>query len=332
MKIDRRRYPGTRRLVGGGCAAALLIYFSSFSGLHAKDEAKAEGAVATRMQNVMFHFTTTSAVHIKTLRGEIVPTGKNAYPIFDDKESFRVRVSGAEITISATDLASVLNSYVFAQAKSPLKLVTAEIMNGKLRMKGKLHDKGDIPFESDGVLSATPDGKIRLHTEKIKALKVPVKGLMDTFGIDIAKLISSGKLAGVQAEGNDLILNIAEILPAPHLDGKVTAIHLEGENIVLIFGTVDGNVKKGPAGNYMSYRGNRLQFGKLLMSDADMTLIDMDSGDPLDFYLDHYKEQLMAGYSKITPSFGLKVFVRDFDKLGKGRAGKEAEEKPASRN
>ena len=36
-------------------------------------------------------------------------------------------------------------------------------------MKGKLHDKGDIPFETEGSLIPTPDGKIRLHSEKIKA-------------------------------------------------------------------------------------------------------------------------------------------------------------------
>ena len=71
----------------------------------------------------------------------------------------------------------------------------------------------------------------------------------------------------------------------------------------------------------MSYRGNRLAFGKLLMTDADMNLIDMDNNDPFDFYLDHYKDQLTAGYTKITPTFGLRVFMRDFNKLPKS-AGK----------
>jgi hypothetical protein len=34
--------------------------------------------------------------------------------------------------------------------------------------------------------------------------------------------------------------------------------------------------------------------------------------DPFDFYLDHYKQQLVAGYTKETPSFGLRVFMHDF--------------------
>ena len=65
----------------------------------------------------------------------------------------------------------------------------------------------------------------------------------------------------------------------------------------------------------MAYRGNRLQFGKLLMTDTDMVLIDPDPRDPFDFYLDHYKDQLVAGYSKTTPSFGLRVYMVDFNKL-----------------
>ena len=65
----------------------------------------------------------------------------------------------------------------------------------------------------------------------------------------------------------------------------------------------------------MAYRGNQLRFGKLIMSDTDMVLIDMDPKDPFDFYLDHYKEQLVAGYTKETLKFGLRVFMRDYNEL-----------------
>jgi hypothetical protein len=39
-----------------------------------------------------------------------------------------------------------------------------------------------------------------------------------------------------------------------------------------------------------------------------------------------YKDQLVAGYSKTTPTFGLRVFMRDFNKLRQnGRAAKRQE-------
>jgi len=43
-------------------------------------------------------------------------------------------------------------------------------------------------------------------------------------------------------------------------------------------------------------------------------LIDLDPQDPFDFSLAHYKDQVVAGYTKITPDFGLRVFMRDFHK------------------
>lgn len=43
----------------------------------------------------------------------------------------------------------------------------------------------------------------------------------------------------------------------------------------------------------------------------------MDPQDPFDFYLDRYMQQLVAGYTRETPTFGLRVFMRDFNKLGR---------------
>jgi hypothetical protein len=91
---------------------------------------------------------------------------------------------------------------------------------------------------------------------------------------------------------------------------------MEGEKIIQIFGGSDAKpVKNIRAGNYMAYKNNRLGFGKLVMNDTDLILIDMDTNDPLDFYLEHYKEQLAAGYTKTTLDSGLRVFIKDFNKL-----------------
>ena len=35
----------------------------------------------------------------------------------------------------------------------------------------------------------------------------------------------------------------------------------------------------------------------------------------LRFFLEHYKEQLVVGYTKTTPDFELRVFMRDFNKV-----------------
>jgi hypothetical protein len=304
--------------------ASLIVCIVAICASRAQEHSPSEpdaGAVKVQMHNVMYHFTDQIAVHLINVGGSLVPTGAGHIPVFDDKNSFELQITAAEMTMDPQSLANVLNSQVFSGKDAPLKDIAVTIENGRLKVKGKLHKKGDIGFETEGQLSATADGKIRLHAEKIKALHLPVKGLMDLFGIDIADLIKSGKVRGVQAEKDDLILDPQEILPPPKISGKITDIHLEGNNIVQIFGEPKKYPWiKVPQQNYMAYRGNKLQFGKLLMSDTDLVLIDPAPKDPFDFYLDRYKDQLVAGYSKTTPSFGLNVYMVDFNKLKKTSA------------
>jgi hypothetical protein len=299
---------------------ALLANLSPLA-LDTPDSTKNNGSVQVQMHNVMYHYSDNVAVHLRNVAGALVPTKEGQMPVFDDKQSFSLHITAAEIAMDPQSLANVLNSNVFSAKDSPLKDISIRIEKDRLKVKGKLHKKGDIGFETEGQLSATPDGKIRLHSEKIKALHLPVKGLMDLIGLDIADLIKAGKVRGVRAEKDDLILDPSEILPPPHISGAITAIHLESNNIVQIFGDPQKHKWEHVAAqNYMAYHGNRLQFGKLVMHDTDMVLIDPDPRDPFDFFLDRYKEQLTAGYTKITPAFGLRVYMVDFNKL-KRKAG-----------
>jgi hypothetical protein len=297
-----------------GCAISVVLGRGQENPKNSQDG----GAVKVQMHNVMYHFTDQIAVRLINVGGSLVPTSAGHIPVFDDKNSFLLQITAAEMTMDPQSLANVLNSHVFSANDAPLKDIAVTIENGRLKVKGKLHKKGDIGFETEGQLSPTEDGKIRLHAEKIKALHLSVKGMMDLFGIDIAGLIKTGKVRGVRAEKDDLILDPGEILPLPKIAGKITDIHLEGNNIVQIFGDPKKYPWiKVPAQNYMAYRGNKLQFGKLLMSDTDLVLIDPAPKDPFDFYLDRYKDQLVAGYSKTTPTFGLNVYMVDFNKLKK---------------
>ena len=271
-------------------------------------------SVHTEMHNVMYHFTDASAVHIAYLEGELVPTTQTGIPVFDDPNSFTLNVRSAEMSIATDALASALNQYAFAASDAPIKGIRISNQGGKLNLQGRLHSKGNIPFESVGSLSVTPDGEIRVHTESVKAAHLPVKGLIDLLGQSIATLIDTRKVHGVRAEQDDLILTPAELFPPPHVVGKLTSVTLRGNEIVMTYGSAPSQPVK-MSGNYMAYRGAQLRFGKLTMNDTDLVLIDMNPKDPFDFYLDHYKEQLAAGYTKNTLTSGLRSYFRDYNKL-----------------
>ena len=271
---------------------------------------------AVAMRNVMYHYTARIAVHIHALSGSLTPTGQNPFPIFDDARSFVLHIDAANMSLTTQVISNILNDQVFAARDAPLKGISITTSDNTLKITGKLHSKGDIPFEEEGTLSLTPQGEIRIHSNKVRAAHLPVKGLLDLLGVNISDLINTHKIRGVRADKDDLLLDPRQILPLPKIEGRLTSIELKGNTIIERFG---GRVPTLPSGNYMTYRGGRLRFGKLTMDDTDLVLLDMDPQDPFDFYLSHYKEQLVAGYTKTTPAFGLRVYMRDYDKLGGGK-------------
>jgi hypothetical protein len=287
-------------------------------------------AVKAEFRNVMFHLTPEAAAHLRSVAGELWPVGKYEMPVFDDKTSFELHVSEGTVSITPEALASVLNGYVFARSDAPLKDISIEMKEGRLIIKGKLHHKGDLPFETAGELSVDDGGQIRLRSEKVKALKVPVKKVMSLFGIELANVVNTSKIPGMNTDKNDVIVDLATLLPPPHIRGRIATVRMERNAIVVVYGggkttassetveRADGSL----SGNYMLFRGHRVKFGRLTMEDTDLAVIDLDPKDPLDWYQDRYKDQLVAGNSKITEKFGLRAYVKDFAKLPRRPAGR----------
>ncbi|HUN61020.1 MAG TPA: hypothetical protein VMU53_03470 [Candidatus Sulfotelmatobacter sp.] len=284
--------------------------------------------VKTEMRNVLFHLTPRAAAHLQVLSGEVWPVGKNTLVVFDDKTSFEVRVSNGTISITPAALTDVMNSYVFAQKDAPLKDLAVSIDQGKLIIKGKLHSKGDIPFATAGTLSVNADGRIRVHTEKITALKIPVKGLMGLFGVDLANVVNTNKIAGIDTDKNDLMMDLGSLLPPPHIRGKLTGVRIEPNGIVTTYGDGGKSLPAREDPSYMAFAGSRVQFGRLVMDPSDLTVLDLDGKGTLEWDQDHYKEQLEAGYSKITPTFGLRAYAKNYSQLG--RSAKAASGSAAS--
>src|SRR5258708_1153015 len=273
-------------------------------------------AIEFAMKIVMYHYTEPIAVHITRLVGELVPAKSGSVVFFDDKNSFDLHLKSAEISISCNSLARVLNENVFSASDAPLKNLAIEAKNNQLIIKGKLPQKADVTFETTGTVSADLDGRIRLHADHIKAAHLPVKGLLDLLGIDLARLIDTKKVQGITVDKDDIILDPEKILPPPRIQGKVTSVRIQGNDIVQVFGSpASSNFAAKQPGNYMAFRHSDMRFGKLTMHDADLIMIDMDPADPFDFFLDHYQDQLVAGYTKSTPQYGLRAYTRDYNKL-----------------
>jgi len=277
-----------------------------------------EAETQVEMVNVNIHLDPILILHVRHLVGKFLPTRKGQPPTFDDKLSYIVAIDSAEVGVSMASMTYAMNTYVFGEPDAPLKNLKLSREGSEIKQTGTLKKGIGIPFEMVGTMSPTPDGKIRIHPTRIRAEHLPVKGLMKLFGLDMAKMINTRNTKGFTVDDNDVILDPTLMLPPPKMRGRITAIRIQNDEIIQTF----GNEKPGlPAAsrhsNYIAYHGGVVRFGRLTMTDTDMRLIDADPSDPFDFFPDHYKDHLVAGYSKTTASGGLLVYMPDYNKISK---------------
>jgi len=270
------------------------------------------------MRNVDFYVDPEIVLHIHRLRGTI--RSKGGGPVmFDDKRSLVIHLATGEVGLTASDITALLNKYVFAYKGAPLSGLRVTIAGSQIVLTGILHKVAALPFTIRAEVSATPDGHIRMHPVQTKIIGLGVTRLMRGLGMSLEKLVDLSKARGASAKGNDIYLAPDSILPPPAIEGRVTVVRIVGNEMVQTFGgegtPAQLSIPDPSQHNFMFYRGGTLRFGKLLMLDAEMQIVDLDPADPFRFNLDRYNEQLIAGYSRTLPDLGLEVYMRDIDKV-----------------
>jgi hypothetical protein len=296
------------------CCAFLLLSNS-------KEMASAPRDVQLEMRNVRLHVDDGIILEVSRLRGIMVSRSADAPPVFDDSRSYVLKLQAATLAMDMTSLQNLMNRHVFAYQGSPLKDLTVEAEGARLKMKGKLHKGVDVPFATTASVSTTDDGRLRLHSESMKALGIPAKGLLDLFGLELDDVMDIKKRRGVDVQDNDIVISAGQVLPPPEISGRLSRVSVTGGKLVQVFDDAS-NGKPGPlklpspgSPNYVYFGGGDIRFGKLTMHDADLQLIDNDPKDPFDFFPAKYNAQLVAGYSKNTPAKGLKTFMPDYNDL-----------------
>jgi len=285
--------------------------------------------VATRMRHVAFHLGKGIELCVDDLNGHLVSAGSGP-PVFDDVNSYVVDIQWARVSMTADSLTNLLNNYVFAAPDAPLKKLKIDIEGNELKQSGVLVKGVPIPFHLRASISASPDGKIRVHPTSMKAAGFLSKRVLDFFGLELERLVKVNAATGVMVDGDDLLLDPERLLPPPRIRGRLTRTWIENGLVVQQFGSP---VKRpltpvnGRFANYMYYRGGTLRFGKLTMVDTDLVLVDADQKDPFDFSPEQYNVQLVAGYSKNTPSHGLVVYMPDLADVSR-RSARAASDAP----
>lgn len=270
------------------------------------------------MRNVALHVADGVVLNVRTLNGELVSRTRGVPPVFDDPQSYTLRLRSADLGMDTASLTNLLAKQAFGSGASPIRDVRVTIEDGALRVKGTLKKGLSVPFSMTASVSAAADGSMRLHATKLKAVGVPVKGLLDLLGLEVADLMKMPSNLGIRADGDDLLIDTAAILPPPHTEGRLKHVAVVGQRLTMQM-TGSGSPPARPATlpqpqarNYVYFFGGSIRFGKLTMTDADLQLIDAHPRSPFDFFPARYEAQLIAGYSRNTSRKGLQVYMPDY--------------------
>jgi hypothetical protein len=169
-----------------------------------------------------------------------------------------------------------------------------------------------------GTIAVAPANRIQLHVTRLSVLKMPVKALLGEFHLSLSSLFSPGNISGIEVSGNDIFFDPVKLLPPPHIRGELTGVRIVNPDVEETYGNAQEDVTRvAQWRNFLQLRGGTIDFGKLTMHHVDLIMVDLSNDAWFDLDLTHYQEQLVNGYTRMTPEAGLQIFMPDLDTIPK---------------
>jgi hypothetical protein len=279
-----------------------------------------------KLSNLHFRLTDEINMQVKELIGEAIPKGKSRIINFDDVNSFGINILSGEAFVRTEIMEYIFNNMVFNYDGSPLKNMKMEFFDDdedgkkikKLRLSGDMKLVMWIGFEMIGKMYLDREKTLMIiEAERIKSLGNPyTKALLDAVGLNMEKLLPIPSGRGLTMVGNKIIVEPFKIFPPPTISGFISDMRVQNEGLQLFFSSnVKVNFPPLPVRdvkNYLYLYQGDVKFGKLMMVDARLQMVDMTQKNDFDFYLKKYQLPLSVGHSKIMADGSVVAFIPDY--------------------
>ena len=276
-------------------------------------------ATSVYAHNLMLRKGPDFRIYVRWLRGQMVRAHRNVDPSFDDPDSFYLDIKAGVIRANIGDLNHYLNAE--ALSKSPLKNITLSGDGDQIRLTGTLHKIVPLPIELRGTITALPDNRIQIHVTKLNVLKLPLKGLLGGLHVELSDLFHPNGIPGVQVTQNDIFFDTQQLFPPPHIRGQLTRVHVVNPDLEEVYGNAETDVARVEQWrNFLRLQNGTIDFGKLTMHHVDLVMIDISNDPWFDLDLNNYQDQLVNGYTRMTPQAGLQIFMPDLSQLPQKKA------------
>ena len=273
---------------------------------------QAPAAADTRIviQNVDLHLP-EGVLRISHLEGRILPTREESLPDLREDGSWRIELSTAQVAMDHATVGQVLS----AGEGAPFR--EAQVLGdgaGGLEVSGVFRGPLPLSFSLSGPLTVE-DGALDLAPVRVRVLGVPAAG-----PLPLETLFDPDGARGVRLAGNHLRIDPTASIPSLLIDARVEGVRLRPDGLILdLIGEAPAADLPVPddirSSNFIAFQGGTLRAGSTRLEEVDLVLMDLDPSTPFALHAGRLQEQLVAGWTKLRPDGGQRVYLPDLGPL-----------------
>jgi hypothetical protein len=228
---------------------------------------------------------------------------------FKDMSSFKMNIQDGTLNLNAQELSAVVKK-VASDQTNLLKDIRIDFAPGnRVNMDLKVKKFLNFNVKIEGNVTANSvNNMVRVTPDKISVNKIPVKGILDFFHLQIGEIVKIGKPTGsFFTSGDSIYFSPTKLVDNPAIDGNITGVQTGIGSISIMLGK-DGTTPYKPqplygSDNYLRLRGGNVDFSGFNLKEADVTLLDQTPQDPFDMDNDPSKKVITAGQVSIPEAF-----------------------------
>lgn len=192
--------------------------------LHARDAELRLGAVG---------------VHALDLLARLEPAETGEPINLDDPKSFTATVAQGCARLAPDALDALFNRHVFNAPPRTLSDLAFDTNADGLAITGQAKlwhwfPPFGLPFRAQAPLELGADGLLRYTPESLRTLGIPAGGALDLLHLNLDTLLDIDR-PGLRLDGNTLVLDPTQLLPALRIESRPTAISLDTDGVTLCY-------------------------------------------------------------------------------------------------
>ena len=275
-------------------------------------------------KNINFDVVDRIGFHIEELAATLVAKNTGEPVSFDDVESFTINIHHGKVLVSPEVLTLLFNKHILDYSPRPLNKLTISTEDNYLRAEGGLRlwstlpGNDWLPAKLGGTVTLSEDNKIIYNIDEVKALGIPLAGLLKLLHVKLPWLLSLDR-EGAQLGSYELALDHRSVFPPPALAGNLSDVSVSPAGLHLTFSdNPDVQFDRAPVNkdSFLWIQSGDPKLYGIVALNAQVAIVSESVTTPLRFNLYNYRQQVAEGTIRVPNQDGTLIVTLPADTLG----------------